>query len=99
MHLFVFLQKFYIVGSNKNRTEWRVLMIDRLQLSELNFSEDPTTYTATECYDLLKRVHDRNITDGGLKFVTKCYGIAGMWNLFCFCNFDRTDVVYSMSKA
>ncbi|URE48886.1 SAC domain containing protein [Musa troglodytarum] len=64
-------------GSNKSRSQWRVLKIDRLEPSELNIREDPTTYSASECYDLLKRVHEGNISTGGLRFVTKCYGIAG----------------------
>lgn len=68
---------FYIVGSNKSRAQWRVLKIDRLEPSELNIREDPTTYSTSECYDLLKRVHEGNISTGGLRFVTKCYGIAG----------------------
>ncbi|CAL9199062.1 unnamed protein product [Musa hybrid cultivar] len=68
---------FYIVGSNKSRAQWRVLEIDRLEPSELNIREDPTTYSTSECYDLLKRVHEGNISTGGLRFVTKCYGIAG----------------------
>ncbi|RZR89552.1 hypothetical protein BHM03_00017305 [Ensete ventricosum] len=71
------LQKFYMVGSNKSRTLWKVLKIDRLEPSELSVREDPTTYSESECYELLKRVHEGNISTGGLKFVTKCYGIAG----------------------
>ncbi|KAG6477239.1 hypothetical protein ZIOFF_066491 [Zingiber officinale] len=69
--------KFYMVGSNNNKTQWRVLIIDRLEPSELNIREDPTTYSTVECNDLLKRVHEGNIATGGLKFVTKFYGIAG----------------------
>ncbi|THU57266.1 hypothetical protein C4D60_Mb03t01700 [Musa balbisiana] len=69
--------KFYMVGSNKSRTLWKVLKIDRLEPSELSIREDPTTYSESECYELLKRVHEGNISTGGLKFVTKCYGIAG----------------------
>ncbi|KAJ8479227.1 hypothetical protein OPV22_022954 [Ensete ventricosum] len=68
---------FYIVGSNKSRAQWRVLKIDRSEPAELNIREDPTTYSASECYDLLKRIHEGNISTGGLRFVTKCYGIAG----------------------
>ncbi|RWW15944.1 hypothetical protein GW17_00020190 [Ensete ventricosum] len=66
-----------MVGSNKSRTLWKVLKIDRLEPSELSVREDPTTYSESECYELLKRVHEGNISTGGLKFVTKCYGIAG----------------------
>ncbi|XP_042486426.1 phosphoinositide phosphatase SAC2-like isoform X2 [Macadamia integrifolia] len=68
---------FYMVGRDKSRTFWRVLKIDRLEPSELNILEDSTTYSEGECYDLLKRIHEGNMSTGGLKFVTTCYGIVG----------------------
>ncbi|KAM0952467.1 putative SAC domain, polyphosphoinositide phosphatase Fig4 [Dioscorea sansibarensis] len=68
---------FYMVGRDKSRTLWRVLKIDRLELSELNIQEDPTTYSESECQELLKRIHEGNKSTGGLKFVTNCYGIVG----------------------
>ncbi|XP_075664566.1 phosphoinositide phosphatase SAC2-like isoform X1 [Castanea sativa] len=68
---------FYMIGRDKNRTFWRVLKIDRLELSELNILEDPTTYPEIECFDLLRRIHEGNKRTGGLKFVTTCYGIIG----------------------
>ncbi|XP_042506207.1 phosphoinositide phosphatase SAC2-like [Macadamia integrifolia] len=70
-------QNFYMVGRDKSRTFWRVLKIDRLEPSELNILEDSTTYSEGECYDLLKRIHEGNMSTGGLKFVTTCYGIVG----------------------
>ncbi|TYK14997.1 phosphoinositide phosphatase SAC3 [Cucumis melo var. makuwa] len=69
--------KFYMVGRNKNRTYWRVLKIDRMDLSELNIREDSAVYTETECSDLLRRIHEGNKSTGGLKFVSTCYGIVG----------------------
>ncbi|PIA27550.1 hypothetical protein AQUCO_07600013v1 [Aquilegia coerulea] len=69
--------KFYMIGRDKSRTLWRVLKIDRLDPSELNIREDSTTYSEGECYDLLKRIHEGNMSTGGLKFVTTCYGIVG----------------------
>ncbi|KAK1287997.1 Phosphoinositide phosphatase SAC2 [Acorus calamus] len=69
--------KFYIVGRDKSRTLWRVLKIDRLEPSELNIREDSATYSESECYDLLKRIHEGNRSTGGLRFVTNCYGIVG----------------------
>lgn len=68
---------FYMIGRDKTRTYWRVLKIDRLEPSELNIREDSTTYTASECSELLKRIHEGNMSTGGLKFVTTCYGIVG----------------------
>ncbi|KAH7852684.1 hypothetical protein Vadar_027874 [Vaccinium darrowii] len=68
---------FYMIGRDKSRSYWRVLKIDRSEPSELNINEDPTTYTESECCDLLRRIHEGNRSTGGLKFVTSCYGIIG----------------------
>ncbi|KAL3535476.1 hypothetical protein ACH5RR_003937 [Cinchona calisaya] len=68
---------FYMIGRDKSRTYWRVLKIDRLEPSELNILEDSATYTERECSDLLRRIREGNISTGGLKFVTTCYGIVG----------------------
>jgi hypothetical protein len=78
--LFYFVpQNFYMIGRDKSRTYWRVLKIDRLDPSELNVLEDSATYTEKECSDLLRRIHEGNKSTGGLKFVTTCYGIVGMY--------------------
>ncbi|KAK3148197.1 hypothetical protein QOZ80_3BG0291960 [Eleusine coracana subsp. coracana] len=69
--------KFYLIGRDKNRTLWRVLKIDRMECTELGIEEDPTSYTENECQELLWRIHEGNRLTGGLKFVTKCYGIVG----------------------
>ncbi|OWM68414.1 hypothetical protein CDL15_Pgr004896 [Punica granatum] len=66
-----------MIGRDKNRSFWRVLKIDRSEPSELNILEDPTTYTEHECCELLKRIDEGNLSTGGLKFVTTCYGIIG----------------------
>ncbi|XP_027173210.1 phosphoinositide phosphatase SAC3-like [Coffea eugenioides] len=68
---------FYMIGRDKSRTCWRVLKINRLEAYELNILEDSTTYTERECSDLLRRIHEGNISTGGLRFVTTCYGIVG----------------------
>ncbi|CAN6285465.1 unnamed protein product [Urochloa humidicola] len=69
--------KFYLIGRDKSRTHWRVLKIDRMECTELGVEEDPTSYTENECQELLWRIHEGNRLTGGLKFVTKCYGIVG----------------------
>ncbi|XP_038985385.1 phosphoinositide phosphatase SAC3-like [Phoenix dactylifera] len=69
--------KFYMIGRDKSRTLWKVLTIDRLEPSELNIREDSTTYSESECQDLLRRIHEGNRSTGGLRFVTNCYGIVG----------------------
>ncbi|KAK8545275.1 hypothetical protein V6N13_066561 [Hibiscus sabdariffa] len=75
--LYETLSNFYMIGRNKSRTNWRVLKIDRLEPSELSIREDSTTYTESECSELLRRIHAGNLSTGGLKFVTTCYGIIG----------------------
>ncbi|KAL8488168.1 hypothetical protein ACS0TY_024452 [Phlomoides rotata] len=69
--------KFYMVGRDKSRTLWKILIIDRLEPSELIIREDSAIYTERECSDLLRRIHEGNRATGGLKFVTTCYGIVG----------------------
>ncbi|ESW10609.1 hypothetical protein PHAVU_009G223600 [Phaseolus vulgaris] len=75
--LYETLSNFYMIGRDKSRTYWRVLKIDRQDPSELSVLEDSTTYTESECSDLLRRIHEGNRSTGGLKFVTTCYGIVG----------------------
>ncbi|XP_006649507.1 phosphoinositide phosphatase SAC2 isoform X2 [Oryza brachyantha] len=69
--------KFYLIGRDKTRTLWRVLKIDRMESTDLEIEEDHTSYTENECQELLWRIHEGNRLTGGLKFVTKCYGIVG----------------------
>ncbi|XP_073136734.1 phosphoinositide phosphatase SAC2-like [Henckelia pumila] len=68
---------FYMIGRDKSRTCWKVLKINRLEQTELIIIEDSTTYSEFDCYDLLRRIHEGNMSTGGLKFVTTCYGIVG----------------------
>ncbi|EPS70419.1 hypothetical protein M569_04340, partial [Genlisea aurea] len=68
---------FIMIGRDQSRTCWKVLKINKLELSELSLTEDSTTYSETECYDLLRRIHIGNRSTGGLKFLTTCYGIIG----------------------
>lgn len=84
-----------MIGRDKSRTYWKVLKIDRQDPSELNIREDSTTYTESECSDLLKRIHEGNKSTGGLKFVTTCYGIVGMWGFF-FSFFFCFDICQSL---
>lgn len=82
-----------MIGRDKSRTIWRVLKIDRLDPSELNIREDSTSYTESECYDLLQRIHEGNRATGGLKFVTTCYGIVGTWILLCVLFWTTNSVM------
>lgn len=48
-----------------------------MEPSDLNIFEDQSTYTAEECSDLLKRIHQGNRSMGGLKLIAIGYGIVG----------------------
>ncbi|MCD7455894.1 hypothetical protein HAX54_030045 [Datura stramonium] len=68
---------FYMIGWDKTKTFWKVLKIDRLESSQLIIHEDRTTYSESECLELLDRIDEGNKSTGGLKFVSRCYGIIG----------------------
>lgn len=72
-----FAQRFYLVGSDREKRFFRVLKIDRSEPYELNLSEDPVVYTPQEVNNLLQRISEGNRSTGGLNFVAKVYGIAG----------------------
>ena len=67
-----------MIGQDKSGAVRRVLKISRLEPFELDITEDSTTYSEADCKELLKRIDDGNMSTGGLKFVTTCYGIVGM---------------------
>ncbi|KAL6861880.1 hypothetical protein ACP4OV_017580 [Aristida adscensionis] len=69
--------KFYILGTNTNKTFWRLLKIDRMEPSELSVDEDSIMHSQSEYLDLLKVLDDDHRSTGGVKFVTNCFGIIG----------------------
>nr|XP_043635518.1 phosphoinositide phosphatase SAC2-like isoform X2 [Erigeron canadensis] len=71
---------YYIIGSSKNKSVWRVLKIDRSEASELNIVQDSTVYTEPQCAELIHRINVGNKSTGGIKLVTLCYGIVGFIN-------------------
>jgi phosphatidylinositol 3,5-bisphosphate 5-phosphatase len=73
----LFLQKFYVLGTNTDKTLWRLLKIDRMEPSELNVDEECTVYSQSEYHDLLKALDEDHKSTGGVKFVTNCFGIIG----------------------
>lgn len=75
--VFLIGQRFYLVGSDRNKRFFRVLKIDRSEPAELNISEDPVVYSPQEIKNLLQRIAEGNRATGGLAFVAKVYGIAG----------------------
>ncbi|KAL0351327.1 UNVERIFIED_CONTAM: Phosphoinositide phosphatase SAC1 [Sesamum calycinum] len=70
-------QRFYLIGSDRNKKFFRVLKIDRMEPSDLNISEDPVVYPPQEVKSLLQRIAEGNRATGGLNFVAKVYGIVG----------------------
>lgn len=74
------MQRYYLVGSDRQKRLFRVLKIDRSEPSDLNISEDPVVYSPLEIKNLLQRISEGNRAIGGLTFSRKFYGIAG-WSL------------------
>lgn len=71
------MQKFYILGTNTDKTLWRLLTIDRMEPSELTVDEDSTVHSQSGYLDLLKILDEDHRSTGGVKFVTNCFGIIG----------------------
>lgn len=93
---FILKQRFYLIGSDRNKRLFRVLKIDRSEPSDLNISEDPVIYSPSEKKSLLQRIDEGNRATGGLTFVGKFYGIAGwlcldIW-LFLVCILHLFDL-------
>jgi len=73
--LYTTKSRLYLVASNGSRSGWRFLKFSRG--SDLEVTEDPVTYSVTECNTLLQEIHDGNRNVGGLKLVCTAQGIAG----------------------
>lgn len=69
--------RLYVLGTNSDKTLWRLLKIDRSEPSELVIEECSTVYTESEHSDLLKGLDEEHRSTGGVKFVKKFYGIIG----------------------
>jgi len=76
------LQRLYILGTNSDKTLWRLLKIDRSEPSELVIDECSTVYSDSEHHDLLKGLDEEHRSTGGVKFVTKFYGVIGKFSSF-----------------
>ncbi|KAF9540908.1 phosphatidylinositol-3,5-bisphosphate 5-phosphatase [Mortierella hygrophila] len=71
--------RFYIVGTNAPAgTRFRVLKIDRTTApSELSITEDEMVYSKAQVDDLLEMIATGNRSTGGMREITKFYGIVG----------------------
>ncbi|CAM0943642.1 unnamed protein product [Alopecurus aequalis] len=69
--------RFYIFGTNADKTQWRLLTVDRSETPELDIDECSTVYTQTGYLELLEGLVEDHKLTGGVKFVTEFYGIIG----------------------
>lgn len=66
-----------MIGTNSDKSLYKILTIDRLKPSELDVSEDPSTYNEDEYNELIEKIKEESVPNGGFNFVTNCYGIVG----------------------
>ena len=69
--------RFWLVGSNKKKTEFAVLKIDRTHETELSLQDDPTRYSRAEIQSLLQMIAEGNAAHGGLQRRASAYGVLG----------------------
>jgi hypothetical protein len=69
--------RFFIVGSNRHKTKFRLLKLDRTDLTELSVSEDPFFYSRKQIQDLLNMIDTGNKGSGGLKKTCVAFGLVG----------------------
>ncbi|KAF9926567.1 phosphatidylinositol-3,5-bisphosphate 5-phosphatase [Linnemannia zychae] len=71
--------RFYIVGTNAPAgIRFRVLKIDRTTApNELSITEDDTVYSKEQVDELLEMIANGNRSTGGMREITKFYGIVG----------------------
>ncbi|KAL6067859.1 phosphatidylinositol-3,5-bisphosphate 5-phosphatase [Balamuthia mandrillaris] len=70
-------QRYYLVGSDRGMTRFRVLKIDRTCPTELKLEEDPRHYSRQEIQDLLLMIEEGNKAAGGMKKTCSAYGVLG----------------------
>jgi hypothetical protein len=76
--LLIFLQRYYLVGTNQAKNRYRVLQIHRTNPTDLVVIEDDVLYTEPEKTRLLKMIEDGNLSVGGLQLSPmRIYGIVG----------------------
>lgn len=65
------------MGSNRTKTEFRLLKLDRTDPISLHVTEDSTVYSRTQIKELLTMIDEGNKSYGGLKKTCSAYGIIG----------------------
>ena len=72
------LQRYYLVGTNRTRSRFRILKIDRTLPNDLFMTEDPKVYNAQEMALMKEMIDQGNKAAGGMKIVCSACGVLGM---------------------
>ena len=70
--------RFYIVGSSRNESAFRILKIDRTSPYTIQILDDHVRYSRRQLEELLVMIDDGNKASGGLERVLSAFGIFGM---------------------
>eukprot|EP01112_Ceratiomyxa_fruticulosa_P009117 TRINITY_DN2379_c0_g1_i1.p1 TRINITY_DN2379_c0_g1~~TRINITY_DN2379_c0_g1_i1.p1 ORF type:complete len:1047 (-),score=231.77 TRINITY_DN2379_c0_g1_i1:139-3279(-) len=69
--------RFFLVGSERTKTLFRVLKIDRTVTDTVSITEDNMLYNRHQIQELLTMIDDGNRSQGGLNKLCAAYGILG----------------------
>lgn len=69
--------RFWLIGSNRKKTQFSLIKIDRTCESQLEIIEDGCRYTRQEIQALLRMIAEGNASTGGLHRRCSAYGILG----------------------
>ena len=61
--------KYWLIGRTKDRKQWRVLKLSRLEANDLDVTEDPVIYTERECARLLAGIEAGHVHEGGSQLI------------------------------
>ena len=79
-HKFVLYEtraRFWLIGSNRRRTEFGLLKIDRTEESALSIQQDPAVYSKAQMQELLQMIAQGNASSGGLTRRCSASGVLG----------------------
>lgn len=71
------VKRFFLVGSNRTKTIFKLLKIDRTDPFQLSILDDATFFTRREMKNLLIMIDEGNRANGGLKKTCVAFGIVG----------------------
>lgn len=64
---------FYLLGYNGEESACRMMEISRVDKYKLKVNENSILYSKEDSKELLQDIHESNISDGGLHFVTEVF--------------------------